>query len=194
VHVTIERTQSLLGECRWAGIARPTFDGLRSIFSNSSRVVAKQRVGGFDALYDCALHDGRCRGDTFRTTARLAQILKTREIRGQGLVVLLLSNHGSVGQYIVADATSRIALSGRLGLVVGVFQNARVSRVSQALHLLGQRLPRSARCMHATRSRIWSSLRLSWVSSNSIAIVRRTLFKLELSRREATQGRLWCAV
>jgi hypothetical protein len=108
--------------CWCARIARPTLDRR---FSKSSRVIAKQRVGGFDALYDCALHDGRCRGDTFRTTGRLAQILKTREIWSAGSIVLLLSNHGSVRQYIVADATSRIALSGRLGLVVGVVPKTR---------------------------------------------------------------------
>jgi hypothetical protein len=54
----------------------------RTLF-NSSSVVAKQNMGGFGALYDCAVHDG-CRWD--KTTPRdhaNKRIMNMRAIRGQ---------------------------------------------------------------------------------------------------------------
>jgi hypothetical protein len=56
------------------------FDGR---FSDSDGTVAKSRMGGFSAAYDCASRDG-CRWfEAIPREHANKQVLKTREIRGQ---------------------------------------------------------------------------------------------------------------
>jgi hypothetical protein len=119
---------------------------------------------------------------------------KTRAIRGQRgtrfcfcvrqealntVLRFVLANNGSFGLFVRRRRHRS--------------KNARDARVSREPPHLGQRLPCSAQCMHATRSRLHLPLRRVAVRPNRFAIVRRTLFKLKQRHRQATHGRLRCA-
>jgi hypothetical protein len=73
-------------------------------------------------------------------------------------------------------------------------KNARVSRVSRQPPCLGQRLPQQAHYEYVSKSRLHLLLRRAAVRPNRFPVVRRTLFKLKQRRRQATHGRLRCAV
>jgi hypothetical protein len=73
-------------------------------------------------------------------------------------------------------------------------KNARVSRVSQALRCLGQRLPWYVHYECVTESRPHWLLRRASVRPNSSAEYGRTLLRAKQSRRESATGRLRCAL
>jgi hypothetical protein len=149
-------------------------------------------MGGVGALYDCASYETcRCRA-TIPHGAN-EQVTKTRAIRGQRRQCLCCCERpapsdtccGRCCQSYWSVGPSRLRRRN-------CSKKTRVSRVGLEPPRLGRCLPPRALCVQVTRSRTQSSHGLSPVCPNSFAIVRRTLFKLELSHCEAAHGRLPC--